>query len=290
MISLVCGSANAEFYPTQDVKPIVLMLIDSSGSMEYDVTGYGSETGDNDIAAVPPCTDTYQIGFGYRKSRFVVAQEVIAGTYKNYWCSYDDRSSPPSREDKDYPVKHIIPKSHGYALPEQNPDGLIDLNIDRFKFGLMTFDTDPGVGSGKGGGYSYGNESPVNYGARNHNAPTGQFVKPSHSDDNATVLLKNLEVQSALLNAIPFGGTPVSPMLQDAKHFFLTDDDFLPFNQNNGKGDPYYECRSKNIILITDGRANLGENADGYPYSIVSADQLYNIGVKVYVVGYQLSP
>lgn len=267
--------------PAQQVKPVVLFLIDTSGSMEYDVSGYSPETGDSDILAVPSCDG---VPGSDGRSRFVVAIEVLTGAFAEgtYSCAYDFRLQPPNREDYAYPVPHVIP------FGVQLDNGLIDIAGDRFKFGVMTFDTVANPSPHAAGGYSYGGEAPVNYGARNSQAPTGWFVAPSASDNREEVLARNAEVEASIISAIPHGGTPLAPILRDALYYFQNDPALQPFDPQTGIGDPYYACRSRNVVLITDGRANLGEGAEGYLTAAQYAGQLFSTGIKVYVVGFQL--
>jgi len=265
--------------PFQSVSPIALLLMDTSGSMEYDEAGYTGETNDEDVLAVPVCDPATGT---YGKSRFIVATEVLSGSFAGYSCTYDDRSFPHNREDYGYVVPHVVPSG------TQIDNGLIDVTGRRFKFGLMTFDTVASPGQGAGGGFSYGGENPINYGARNESAPTGRFVRPSSSEDEDDIRLRNYEVEAALLTSVPYGGTPIAPMLRDALYYFDNDPDLQPYDAANDTGDMFYPCRSKNIILISDGRANLGENLDGYSSAVNYAQQLLQAGVKVYVIGFQL--
>ncbi len=270
--------------PAQQVKPVVLFLLDTSGSMEYDVAGYSAETADEDVLAVPACTGVPGASPRDGKSRFVVATEVLTGAFGDdtYACTYDTRMWPANREDFGYPVSHVVP--HGVQLD----NGLIDIAGDRFKFGVMTFDTVANPSPQAAGGYSYGGESPVNYGARNRNAPTGWFVPPSSSDNRDEVLARNAEVEWSIISAIPYGGTPLAPILRDALDYFQNDPALQPYDPQSGTGDLYYACRSRNVVLITDGRANLGEGTEGYQVAAYYAGQLLAAGVKVYVVGFQL--
>ena len=301
-------AAAQESDPFQSVAPIVLLLTDSSGSMEYDWEGYALETEDQDVLAVPECPDA---GGKFGKSRFIVAAEVLTGSFTGYSCLIENRGRipdcipnpggggccdpqtyEPSAEDYCYPVPHIIPQGpeqpDGTTLPLQLENGLIDVTGSRFKFGLMTFDAVSNGGAGPGGGYSYGSESGVNYGARNETAPNGPFVKPTASDDEADILANNQAVEAAFLSTIPYGGTPIAPMLHDALEYFTNDPDLQPYNASAGAGDMFYNCRSRNIILISDGRSNLGEGSDGYLTSTQYAQQLFQAGVNVYVIGFQL--
>ncbi|MBM4396173.1 MAG: VWA domain-containing protein, partial [Deltaproteobacteria bacterium] len=273
---LAAGRPAAADIPAQEVKPLVLLLLDTSGSMEYALGGSLSETQDEDSMLIPDCS-------AGQRSRWIVAQEVLTGTYGGYGCTLDDRSTPGSREDHNYPVPHVVPSG------VQLHDGLIDMTIDRFKYGVMTFDAVPNPGLGGGGGWSYGPESGVNLGARNdtHGAPGG-FVHPAASDDPADLAVRNTVVQQSILSAIPYGGTPIAPMLRDALYYFETDPDQQPWDVNAGTGDKYLGCRSRNIILVTDGRSNLGEGTDGYLTSVEYARRLKAAGITIYVIGFQL--
>jgi len=270
------GTSRPQSLPAHEVKPIVLLLIDTSGSMEYDADQPGVETGDNDGSLTPPtCAGVGNSG----KSRFIVAVEVLTGNFANYQCLLEDRSNnsvpPCPREDCPYPVPHVVP------LGTQAVDGLIDRNAYDFKFGVMMFDTKASPATNEAGGYSYGPEQGVNYGARNATAPTGPMVLPSASDDPADVFARNQEVQASILSAIPVGGTPIAPLLYDARYFFQNDPSIL--------NDPFRTCRPKSVVLITDGRANLGEASTPYQDSVREAQLLREMGVSVYVIGFKLA-
>jgi type IV pilus assembly protein PilY1 len=267
----------AQSLPAFDVRPIVLILLDTSGSMEYDVSGVLPENADVDVLSVPTCGDVGTSG----KSRFVVAQEVLTGSFIDYECDIEDRSDlgvwPCPREDCPYPVPHVaVP-----ATVTQAVDGLVDLSRYDFKFGVMTFDTDEDADVGVTGGYSYGPEAGPNYGARNASAPTGWFVPPSSSDDPGDIAAVNEQVQLSIRSAIPYGGTPISPILHDALYYFNNDPEIA--------ADPYAECRPKSVVLITDGRANLGEGTGPYTGSVEAAQALREAGINVYVIGYRLA-
>jgi len=276
-VALLGFSSLANALPASPIKPVVLLLIDTSGSMEYDAENVQMEYSDLDDQLVPTC-DPLQ---GYGKSRFVVAQEVLTGSFVGYHCLKQDRNNylvpPCPREDCPYPVPHIrVP-----FTVLQASDGLIDLSRTDVKFGVMTSDTVASDANDATGGYSYGPEVGTNYGARNENAPTGPFVKPSPSDDPLQIAIRNDQVQTSIRSAIPVGGSPISPMLYDALHYFENDPDLA--------ADIYRDCRPKTVILITDGRANLGEATGPYKDSVTAAQELRDAGVDVYVIGFKLA-
>jgi len=165
--------------------PNVLLIVDTSGSMEYEA---GQET-------FPTCNPG---GSGSERSRWVDAVEVLTGTIQNYSCQDLDRSSttftglyqlPGSLNPPDYlyrnhyyrplsgscgftppgtlpwstvpsnafdwiaPALHPYTSNTGTCSPTfaQDPDGLIDTFTGAVRFGLMTFDTLPSNGDGFNG-------------------------------------------------------------------------------------------------------------------------------------------
>lgn len=188
LAAFVPGVARAAI---DDPMPNVLLLVDSSGSMEYKA---GS-------SSFPQCDPT---GLGVNeRSRWIDLVEVLTGTIQNYRCQTVDRRSPsfalefglpsginpldyqyrnpyhrPLSGSCTYGPNNIAldpnayrwtePLLHEYSSPanacsgsfQQNADGLIDVYGSFIRFGLMTFDTLPGPETGlEGSGTS------PNYGA-----------------------------------------------------------------------------------------------------------------------------
>lgn len=258
--------------------PIVLILLDTSGSMQYTPEGKSTEVGDNQAELMTQCYLNYT-----QKSRFIVALELLMGQYQNYSCTYDDRSQPPNREDKGYIPMHVVPQ----GVPSGT--GLIPLAQGRIKFGLMATDTEKIPGQGLGGGYSYGDEGKPNYGARNKQAPWGYLVVPSSSDEENAILETNNQVWLSASSSKPYGETPLAAMLYDALYFFEHEPSVQPYNPQTNTGDMYADCRDKHVLLITDGRANLAEGTDNYNTSVFYASRLKEKGIKVTVVGFNLA-
>jgi type IV pilus assembly protein PilY1 len=268
-------------------KPSVLILLDSSGSMEYAVDRLDEE------GHVPVCHETRQAGFDYVKSRWVVAAEVLTGAFNDYWCSYDFRNDDPDREDYMYVTPHVVPHGTVQDGSSQRPDGLLDLFGDTIKFGLMTFDSRLGSTADQEGGYSYGPTKEwggfqINLGARHSQAPWGGMVSPALDEAVDSLRTANQVIEAQILASTPYLGTPISPLLEDALYFFSTDPHGRPYSEASEDGDPYFDCRSKNIVLITDGQPTLGEGIYGYGTSAGAAQALAALGVKIYVVGFQM--
>lgn len=267
--------------------PVAMILLDSSGSMEYTVDPTDASN------AYPKCHDSKQSGFVYKKSRWAVATEVLTGSYNEYWCQYDMRTTPSTREDYGYSIPHCKMRGTAVGGLEQQPDGLLDLYRDLVKFGFMSFDNNKSTSTTSSGAYSYGpnkksGSTNLNYGARNETAPWGRLVAPSLQDDVAQIRTTNDLIQQQIAISTPYNGTPISPLLDDAYYFFMNDPRIMPYNTTTGTGDPYWDCRKKVVILVTDGLPTNGEGAEGYLTSAGVAANLLSKGILVYVVGFQM--
>ncbi|HEX5659308.1 MAG TPA: PilC/PilY family type IV pilus protein [Polyangiales bacterium] len=180
-----------------------------------------------------------------------------------------------------------------FLLPAtQAQDGVLDSYRARLKFGLMTFDgvstTVNGATLvpyanyssvktnilGQPGQYSYPDAQAVpntagntpisgygwkplsfpgcldyygvNAGARGKGSTAGSLISVGLADDQTSVTSVNDSIQTALLQVRPYAGTPIAAMLDDLRYYLANDTDI---NSN----DPFYDCRERYAILLTDG-------------------------------------
>lgn len=160
--------------------PNVMLLVDSSGSMEYKSSS----------SAFPTCDPTGAVPS--EKSRWIELVEVLSGSIQDYRCNAVDRSSSLFRNEyalggvdpADYQYKNTYHRplsgdctpgpgtlpANAYDFPstaikfhryddllqscstfQQTNDGLLDAFMSRVRFGLMTFDTQPHPGTGVSG-------------------------------------------------------------------------------------------------------------------------------------------
>lgn len=181
-MALLCGSATGTglLHAQSDIgrpSPNVLLLVDSSGSMEY-------KASTTDFPVCDPSTSGAS-----EKSRWVDLVEVLTGSIDDYRCEALDRNAADFRTT--YTYVNAIPYDYGYEYPYHRPmsgscrvlpnsaaldpndafafptdaiiyrtgtgsscefnqarDGLLDSFQSLARFGLMTFDTltDPGTG------------------------------------------------------------------------------------------------------------------------------------------------
>jgi type IV pilus assembly protein PilY1 len=174
----------------------------------------------------------------------------------------------------------------------QAPNGAIDGAATLMRFGLMTFDNDPGTGTGStpsvlspipanttasafDGQWSYffgwntgstgatgwpagctgGPTTFFELGARNPAAPPweGRLVTfPNQAADTTATVENNQLVQLAIAAMRPYGATPMSAMFDDAEEYLWQD----PAGPQ--KSDLFVQggCRQQFIIVLTDGAPN----------------------------------
>jgi len=203
-LAFVCGSlafsgrARAQAPTDADVSrpmPNVLLLVDTSGSMEYKTSGIAFPQCKYDATGAVPNGPTTS-----EKSRWVDLVEVLTGSITNYECQSLDRGSAAFKNEYKitgstlanspydflYANPYHRPLSNGCAIGpgtisttnpaafsatsfkyhayndlnsscgfDQASDGILDSYKDGIRFGLMTFDTDPSPDQGELGTYSY---------------------------------------------------------------------------------------------------------------------------------------
>lgn len=193
------GSAPAQV-DVNPPRPNVLLLVDSSGSMEYKTSS----------ATYPTCNPT---GPGSEKSRWIDLVEVLTGAIPDYRCKRVDRYGYGFRQEYQIPNAPVVlgslnPPDYLYPIPyhrlmsgtcsptptaNQNAigycnigatkpcsfsvgdkcefanagGGLLDAFRTEIRFGLMTFDSDPSPAQDLIGTWSYV------YGASARGAPKG---------------------------------------------------------------------------------------------------------------------
>ena len=255
----------------REIRPAVMILVDTSGSMGYDVASPSTRP------FGPTCTGN--ASRTNTRSRWIALLETLTGTYDNYYCTSINRRIYRGAADQYYFMPHYTPGGI------QQANGLLDVYRDRVKFGLMTMDPvygleDSSVSSyyylrtsaywsnisritGALGEYSYGPPRPVSWpgctgeyvsnggsrraASRSESIPGGLI---SVGVDSADHLVTNALVQSSLLAVRPYGGSPIDALLQDYELWANTDEDIA------AGSDPYAACRSKYAVLISDGEGD----------------------------------
>jgi type IV pilus assembly protein PilY1 len=281
--------AHADEPDIRSIRPAVMLLVDTSLSMEYR-TGYTAPTTTTSArgCAIPGACPTCNNAISDEKNRWTTTLEALTGTFSDFKCVRQGdtngfrTTSMFALPTPSYDFRAHMP-FHEPTRTGQLQDGILDSYIDRVKFGLMTFD---GVGTlvpsaspflpsdittaqytsailrmnAAEGMYSYGRNVPYNFpgcaeymmnnGARSASAPEGGLV--SVGNDAADFRAINGQIQSRLLATRPYGGTPIAGMLDDAKFWLETNPDVANPVTVSG-GDPFFQCRPRYLLLLTDG-------------------------------------
>jgi type IV pilus assembly protein PilY1 len=225
-----------------------------------------------------------------RRNRWTTAIEVLTGTIDGFSCQEQSRTTADFNYDYLYPYSHHQPLSGAGQYPlndsraSQQNDGILDVYYDRVRFGLMTFDNDIRLGTGANDGmFSYADDrdyrpngclvpTRVNLGAKRASTdnnigdivPGGLISVGPPGADTAALALINRQVQETITGRVgtvtvpalpgvrPFGTTPIAAFLEDAYHYWQTNTDVTD-GSAGGAGDPYFNCRTRANILITDG-------------------------------------
>ncbi len=211
--------------------PNVMLLVDTSGSMEYKSSSAG----------FPSCVPT---GPGSERSRWVELLEVMTGSIQDYRCDAVDRGSAAFKNE--YSLSGVLPPDADYLNPYHRPlsgtctvgpgvlpanaydypagaikyhpyndpnttcsnftqasDGLLDSFGSSVRFGLMTFDPHTGGGTGVTG-------TTPNYNA-GVSGTWSYFLnaQPTQGKPAACSLLSTLEVGARNAAAPPWEGRMV---------------------------------------------------------------------------------
>ncbi|MDH3655873.1 MAG: PilC/PilY family type IV pilus protein [Myxococcales bacterium] len=284
------AGVSAQSPDIRNIRPHVMLLVDTSGSMERKP---------NCICSTPACLECLPVcGAGtYEQNRWSVVAQALTGEFTPYECNSDLRIGGiyTGQYDEGYFLPHIqLPQEIPAYAGSQSANGVLDTYIERIKFGLMTFDSIgtlndrpplvsqadflaapfPAESSGTKGMYSYAADRPysfpgalttfmLNSGARSPSAPEGGLVTVG-ADSTASMANTNAAIQATVLgdsglgkNPLrPYGSTPTAGLVTDLEYFLQTDPDILQKTADPGPGDPYYGCRPRSAVLITDGFPN----------------------------------
>ncbi len=284
------GKVSAQAPDIRNIRPHVMLLVDTSGSMERKP---------NCLCTTPACLECLPVCApgNYEQNRWSVVAQALTGEFSPYECNADLRIGGiyTGQYDEGYFLPHIqLPQEiPGYG-GTQGSNGVLDTYIERIKFGLMTFDSIgtlndrpplvsqadfllapfPTESIGTKGMYSYADDRPfsfpgalttfmLNSGARSAIAPEGGLVSVG-ADSTASMATNNAAIQATVLgdsglgkNPLrPFGATPTAGLVTDLQYFLQTDAEVLQKTADPGPGDAYYGCRQRSAVLITDGFPN----------------------------------
>lgn len=241
------GSNNAS------AKPIVLVLLDTSGSMEYL----------QDEGEFPDCSQNPIPSAG--KPRQAIAKEVLAGRIEDLTCAKTARPNIfPA-----YPLDHFDLQSNYGPLRRRRETGLLHINRELVRFGFMSFDSDEAGGDSA----SYvsnpgvpGDESTTwNLGIRSPNAAYAPLIDIGDLDKPSDGLRRAASIEDAVVSFVPYGPTPLAAMFRDLKKYLETQS----LDGYELGDDEFALCRNIEIVLVTDGEPTYDDCAPGQPSALL---------------------
>ncbi len=290
-VALAPGREAAAQPDVRNIRPNVVLLVDTSGSMERKP---------DCLCTTPACLECLPVCSAptFEENRWSIVAQALTGEFTPFECTSENRIGGiyAGEYDEGYFLPHVLlPQEIGTYAGSQGGNGVLDVYLERIKFGLMTFDAIgtlsdqpplvtqavyttapfPAEALGTKGMYSYAGDAPftfpgaggtvymINAGARSATATEGGLVTVG-GDSTAAMTATNDSIQATILGDAglgknplrPFGATPTAALVSDLQFYVQTDPDFIEKTADPGPGDPYYNCRQKSAILITDGFPN----------------------------------
>ncbi|MBM4342218.1 MAG: hypothetical protein FJ100_02440 [Deltaproteobacteria bacterium] len=173
-------------------------------------------------------------------------------------------------------------------------DGLIDVFGPSAKFALLLSDTVLNQGTTAAAGFSFGASMTSYWGTINHGmmdpfAASTYSVPITRPETLAARTSTYNAINTALQNYVPNGPSTLGAQLEDVFQYVgpgtYMDPHFKTLTQDPLNGDPYAACRTKIVVVLSDGGANFHDGTGtGRELAVSIAAKLFSAKVKVFVV------
>jgi type IV pilus assembly protein PilY1 len=287
MLASLAGAASASAQvddpDIRSIPPFVMVIVDSSGSMEYLPNCQCLLPGCTEC--LPNCSLPNDAGGNppaLKKNKWATLLESLTGKFDDFQCNSLPRTAANgSTYDLDFELDYHQPwrcsvgQSCAYpGTSTQQANGLLDNYLSRLRFGLMTFDGKPTyqgasdlqfasvfnlnlvASNTEPGSWSYGGPKPVHYpfcdedylidtGVRNASATKGGWI----SLDGAGCSSPPCDLSTT--------NAAIQTSLLSTRTFggtpIAASLDDLAYHFKHDVTDPYATCRNRYAVLITDG-------------------------------------
>jgi hypothetical protein len=248
--------------------PLVLMLIDTSGSMERL---------NNCQCVTPDCGECLPDCTRNVRNRWAETLEALTGTFEDFSCERIARAmGPADRYDSGYYLPYHRP------IGRQRDDGVLDRYGDRVRFGIATFDGwdtwlgaaplvtvdgfDFALSDREQGLWSYNPAHEIADFTADSAQPHGVFFYPNcttnyfmdtgirneRAEAGGVLIASGAQLtrgvtgamKRSLLAVRPYGGTPIAASLDDLYYLLTQDPRMLAERERNTE---------LHVVLITDG-------------------------------------
>jgi type IV pilus assembly protein PilY1 len=271
----------------RDIPPFVMLVVDSSGSMEQlpaceclsatDCTNCDPDCSAANISGEPPKDVN---GHEKKKNRWAVTLEALTGKFIDFQCTPLKRTVANGMTyDAGYTIDYHQPWKCasgtvcGYpgASIQQN-DGILDSYAEQLKFGLLTFDGEATYKGGPNllnsaawsdslstsmpGMWSYGGKKAFKYPGCSDTYYVDTGVRSDAATEGGMISLNSTACGSATCTNYEINEAIQTALLKTRPYSgtpIAASLEDLYLHLKNDVSDSYKECRKKYAILITDG-------------------------------------
>jgi type IV pilus assembly protein PilY1 len=288
LASLVCATHAAAQSGDPDIRnipPFVMVIVDSSGSMERlpnckCITLGCSEclpncSLPNDASGNPPVA---------KKNSWATLLEALTGKFNDFQCNPLLRTAPNGAT---YDLGYQLPYHQPWQCPSgfacaypgtttQQTNGLLDNYLDRLRFGLMTFDGKPTYGTlgdlvvasdfnqnltasnTEPGSWSYAGPKAVHYPTCTEDYLIDTGVRGEGATKGGWISLKGAGCADPSAGCdLNSTNAAIQASLLSTRTFggtpIAASLDDLSYHFKNDVTDPFATCRNRYAVLITDG-------------------------------------
>ena len=296
-LAIAAALAGLDARAQEDVRaipPSVMLLLDTSGSMEYLQHEHMVPVCKDDPALDDPVRTVVVDGVSKElpnKTRWMMTLDALLGPISDstFHCEFT------------VPEDHVIP--HFVAKGTRDYTwGILERYRELVRFGLTTLDSFRLLEDDEEGMWSYGPSiQGINVGIKREQIVIdtedigGSLI--SFGKDTGNFEIVNNTIRLEVEQVIPYCGSPIAAALDDLEYYFSNHEDNIAFEQ--GGMDHFAACRQKFVVLITDGKPNTGEGnpyqtspmeaADLWELSLNGAPSPYN-NVPLFVIGFAICP
>lgn len=289
----VSNRVEAQEPDVRDIPPFVMLVVDSSGSME-DLPACTCTATEEDCTRCEPRCDLLNVdgeppkgpsGQELKKNRWAVTLEALTGKFNDFQCDALARTpANGATYDETYKVPYHQPwkcASAGTSCPYPGPasqqsNGILDSYLETLRFGLMTFDgestykgasalLDDSLGptgfqdtlsTSMPGMWSYGGKQPFKYPGCTNTYFVDTGARSGSAAEGALISLDSTNCASPPCDMYELNATIQDALLRTRPYLgtpIAASLDDLYHHLQTDLTDSFKACRKRYAILITDG-------------------------------------
>ncbi len=282
------ASAQAGDPDIRNLQPFVMLIVDTSGSMEKVPASICTcpLVGDPAcITCLPQCSldNSTQQHIDLKKNRWAFVLEALTGKFFNFQCSTLARTVPngmtydvgynfPYNQPWACPTSGPCPYAQATVQPLQDTNGVLDTYSSRLRFGLMTFDGmetyfganplivassfNATLSNAQNGMWSYAGAHPFHYPGCTEDYMMDTGARSSVATEGGLVSVSTTSCPSPPCDMYQINSTIQDTLLRTRPYGgtpIAASLDDLYYHFKNDATDTFGTCRDRYALLITDG-------------------------------------